>query len=342
MRIAIATVQAPFLAGGAELHAAGLRTALEAHGHHVDVVTMPFRFFPPYEVRRAMKIWKDEDFTVLNTVEPERVIALKFPTYFLSHPNKICWLLHQHRAVYDHFDEASASADLLALREEIREADRVHLAECRRVFANSRNVADRLLRYNGLVAEPLYHPPPAADRYWSAPASPFIFFPSRIESNKRQSLLVEASRHLRTPVGIVISGTGGQYGALREQVARDEVGGRVRLLGEISRDEVAAFYANCLAVFYGPQDEDYGYVTLEAMLSSKPVITCTDSGGPLEFVEDHVTGRVVPPDAKALAEVIDELHDRQQLAAILGRAGRERYQALGLSWDKVVGALLAS
>jgi glycosyltransferase involved in cell wall biosynthesis len=303
---------------------------------------MPYRFFPPDEVRRAMRIWKEEDLTTLNTIEPDRVIALKFPTYFLSHPNKTCWLLHQHRAVYDHFDEASASADLLALREEIREADRVHLAECRRVFATSRNVADRLLRYNGLVAEPLYHPPPAADRYWSAPASSFIFFPSRIESHKRQSLLVEASRHVKAPVGIFISGTGGQYGALREQVARDGVGGRVRVLGEISREEVAAFYANCLAVFYGPQDEDYGYVTLEAMLSSKPVITCTDSGGPLEFVEDHVTGRVVPPDAKALAEVIDELHDRRQLAATLGRAGRERYQALGLSWDKVVGALLAS
>jgi len=340
MRIAIATVQAPFLAGGAELHAAGLRNALEAHGHRVDIVTMPFRFFPPGQVRRAMKIWKDEDFTVLNTVEPERVIALKFPTYLLSHPNKTCWLLHQHRAVYDHFDEASASSDLRDLRDEIREADRVHLSECRRVFANSRNVADRLLRHNGLVAEPLYHPPPAADRYWSAPASPYIFFPSRIESSKRQSLLVEASRYLRTPTGIFVSGTGGQYGALCEQVARDDVAGRVRLLGEISRDEVAAFYANCLAVFYGPQDEDYGYVTLEAMLSSKPVITCTDSGGPLEFVEDHVTGRIVPPDAKALAEVIDELHDRQQLAAILGRAGRERYEALGLSWDNVVRTLL--
>jgi glycosyltransferase involved in cell wall biosynthesis len=303
---------------------------------------MPYRFFPPDEVRRAMRNWKEEDFTVLNTIEPERVIALKFPAYCLSHPNKTCWLLHQHRAVYDHFDEAVASADLVALREEIRQADCVHLAECRRVFTISRNVADRLLRYNGLLAEPLYHPPPAADRYWSAPASPFIFFPSRIESNKRQSLLVEAARHLRTPASIVISGTGGQFGALREQVDRDGVGDRVRLLGEIGRDEVAAFYANCLAVFYGPRDEDYGYVTLEAMLSSKPVITCTDSGGTLEFVEDHVTGRVIPPDAKALADVIDELHDRQQLAAILGRAGRERYQALGLSWDKVVGALLAS
>lgn len=342
MRIAITTVQAPFLAGGAELQAVGLRNALEAQGHDVDIVTMPFRFFPPDHVRRAMKIWEEEDFTVLNSVEPERVIALRFPAYFLSHPNKTCWLLHQHRAVYDHFDDRSASSDLRDLRDEIREADHVHLSECRRVFANSRNVADRLLRYNGLVAEPLYPPPPAADRYWSAPASPFIYFPSRLEPHKRQSLLVEASRYLRTPVGIFISGTGGQYGALREQVARDDVGGRVRLLGEISRDEVAALYANCLAVFYGPQDEDYGYVTLEAMLSSKPVITCTDSGGPLEFVEDHVTGRIVPPDAKAVAEVIDELHDRQQLAALIGRAGRERYQALGLSWDKVVRKLLGS
>ena len=39
-----------------------------------------------------------------------------------------------------------------------------------------------------------------------------------------------------------------------------------------------------LGVIFPPLDEDYGYVTLEAMLAAKPVITCTDSGGPLEFV----------------------------------------------------------
>ena len=43
---------------------------------------------------------------------------------------------------------------------------------------------------------------------------------------------------------------------------------------------------------FPPFDEDYGYVTLEAFLARKPVVTTTDAGGPLEFVEDGVTGLV--------------------------------------------------
>ena len=39
---------------------------------------------------------------------------------------------------------------------------------------------------------------------------------------------------------------------------------------------------------FAPFDEDFGYVTLESFLAHKPVITATDAGGPLEFVEDGV------------------------------------------------------
>ena len=81
------------------------------------------------------------------------------------------------------------------------------------------------------------------------------------------------------------------------------------------------YYACSLAVFFGPQDEDYGYVTLEAMLARKPVITCTDSGGPLEFIIEDQTGLVTAPDAEALAAAIDKLYENEPLAIELGAAG---------------------
>ena len=59
---------------------------------------------------------------------------------------------------------------------------------------------------------------------------------------------------------------------------------KVKWLGFITEQEKIDLYAKARAVVYPPADEDYGYVTLEAMLSSKPVITCSDSGGTLEFV----------------------------------------------------------
>jgi glycosyltransferase involved in cell wall biosynthesis len=98
-------------------------------------------------------------------------------------------------------------------------------------------------------------------------------------------------------------------------------------------------YARSIAVIFPPFNEDYGYVTLEAMLASKPVITCGDSGGPNEFVVDGITGRIVKPQATELARAMDELWSDRALSARIGRAGREHYDALRISWDTVTRAL---
>jgi len=342
MRIALATVQVPFIRGGAELLASGLSAALVENGHHVDTVTMPFRFFPAREVERSLIAWEAEDFTDLNLMAPDLVLPLKFPAYMLKHPRKICWLAHQHRDVYDDNETCNATQERQALRERIMAADVHHLRTCRKIFTISQTVSDRLRRYNGLDSEPLYHPPPAAGQYYSGDIRPYVFCPSRIETIKRQTLLIEAIAHLRSPVAVLFAGMGGQYGALRDLVAQRRLTDRVRLLGEITREELASFYAHALAVFFGPRDEDYGYVTLEAMVAGRAVITCSDSGGPLEFVDEGVTGRVVAPEPKAIAEAIDQLYYDRRRAVAFGRAGYDKYQTLGMTWKHVVEKLLAA
>ena len=69
--------------------------------------------------------------------------------------------------------------------------------------------------------------------------------------------------------------------------------------GHVSREDLVGLYAGCRAAFYAPDDEDYGYVTLEAMLARRPVVTCSDAGGPLDFVRDGDTGRVAEPTPEA-------------------------------------------
>jgi glycosyltransferase involved in cell wall biosynthesis len=324
MRIVVATVQVPFITGGAELLAQGLTAALRAGGHAAETVTLPFRFFPPEEVARAMRAWQDECFTRLNLYEPDLVVCLKFPAYGLVHPHKVAWLLHQHR------DEAASP--------EVNAFDRRHLGECRR-FAVSQRVATRLRETTGLSADVLYHPPPDPDKLYTAEAMPYVFFPSRLEEGKRQSLLIRAMAHVRAPLGAIVAGGGGQHGALNELITRLDLRDRVRLAGSVSWDELRALYARSLAVFFGPHDEDYGYVTLEAMVSRKPVITCLDSGGPLEFVQDGVTGRVVAPEPEAIAEAIDAMWADRARARRMGDAGFARYQSLDLRWEHVVQRL---
>ena len=82
-------------------------------------------------------------------------------------------------------------------------------------------------------------------------------------------------------------------------------------------------------------------MTLEGFLSSKPVITCADSGGPLELVEDGVSGWVAEPDPRSIAEAIDRLAAGRDRAARMGAAGRERVRTLEINWDHVVEELTA-
>jgi glycosyltransferase involved in cell wall biosynthesis len=89
---------------------------------------------------------------------------------------------------------------------------------------------------------------------------------------------------------------------------------------------------------YAPYDEDYGYVTLEAFLAHKPVITASDSGGTLEFVENGINGAVCEPHPEALAAAINAYAAHPQRAAAHGDAGYERARLV--SWDGVVEKLL--
>ena len=340
MKIAIATVQAPFIRGGAELLAEGLLDACCIAGHQAEIVSMPFRFAPDHEVARAMTAWEAEDFTRLNGHAPDVVIGLKFPAYYVQHPNQRLWLLHQHRVAYDLWQEEGPLS--ITLRDEIRQRDSEYLARIPYRFTIAENVCARLRRFNNLESQALYPPPLHPERFYQAEALPYIFFPSRLEKLKRQSLLIEAMTQVRTPVAALIAGAGGEMTHYAELIEQHGLGDRVRLLGAITEQELHSLYARCLGVFYGPYDEDYGYVTLEAMLSAKPVITCTDSGGPLEFVTNQETGWIVEPNPVAIAQAIESLARQPRVAAALGQAGFEKYQSLNMNWDWVLERLLRS
>src|SRR6185503_3778612 len=100
---------------------------------------------------------------------------------------------------------------------------------------------------------------------------------------------------------------------------------RVAWLGQVSEESKRDLYARARAIIYPPIDEDYGYVTLEAMLAAKPVITCTDSGGPLEFVRDGQTGLIAGPTPEELSAAMDQLWQQSGQAREMGAAGRVLY-----------------
>jgi glycosyltransferase involved in cell wall biosynthesis len=214
------------------------------------------------------------------------------------------------------------------------------LGECRRLFTNSGNTARRVARYNGVDARPLYHPPRLAGVLRSGPAESYMLSVGRLEAVKRVDLAIGALAFAPADISLRVAGTGTQRRQLESLAADAGVADRVHFLGDVSDDELVSLYAGALGVIFPPYDEDYGYVTLEAFLARKPVVTTADAGGPLEFVRNGENGLVTEPDAEAIGEAVGRLGADRARAAAMGEAGYER--ARTISWAGVIEQLTGS
>jgi len=340
--VLVCEAQVPFVQGGAEFHVRELVRQLREHGYETELVSVPFKWYPKSEIVTHAAAWRLLDLSESNGRRVDLVIATKFPTYFARHPNKVAWLIHQYRAAYElagtPYSDFHHVEDDVALKERLVALDTAMLGECRRLFANSRNTASRVERFNGVAAQPLYHPPRLADRLRRGPAGAYILSVGRLETVKRIDLAIKALAHAPSAVSLAVAGTGTQRSALESLAASLGLSGRVRFLGAVDDDAIIDLYAGCLGVVFPPYDEDYGYVTIEAFLAHKPVVTTIDAGGPNEFVIDGVNGFVCEPDPEAIGAAFGRWHSDRLKAAAMGDAGYER--AREITWTGVIERLV--
>jgi glycosyltransferase involved in cell wall biosynthesis len=341
--VVVCEAQVPFVHGGAETHVRELTRELVARGYQAELVSVPFKWYPKDEILPHAAAWRLIDLSESNGQPIDLVIASKFPTYFVRHPNKVAWLIHQYRAAYElcgtTFSDFGHNEADVGLRDTLIRLDTQMLGECRRLFANAKNTASRVEKYNGLQAEPLYHPPRLAPRLVSGPYTDYVLSVGRIESVKRVDLLVSAMAQVDPPLRLVVAGDGTQRANVEALAAQLGVADRIVFLGSVQDDALVELYRDALAVAYPPYDEDFGYVTLEAFLARRPVITATDSGGPNEFVIDGVNGFVCAPEPDAFAAAINRLAASREKAKALGDAGYER--AAQVTWDGVIEKLIS-
>jgi glycosyltransferase involved in cell wall biosynthesis len=340
--VLVCGVQAPFITGGAEILVSELRVHLQHRGFKVDVASVPFKWYPVSEIVRQALAWRLLDLTESNGTPVDLVIPTKFPSYLVRHPRKVAWLFHQHREAYDLLGTPYGSFTDRPEDEKVREAivsmDTTSLGECLEVFTISRNVADRLKHYNGLHGTPLYPPPQHLGRYRQDGFGDYLFYAGRLDRLKRLDLAIDAMKRAGPGARLKIAGTGPLQGELLKQIVGLGVEDKVTLLGYVSDEDLIALYAGCRAAYYAPLNEDYGYVTVEAFLSRKPVLTTTDAGGPLEFVVDGVNGFVTGPEPEAVAAGIDRIFALPDpRLAEMGEEGHGR--VAGITWAHVIDTL---
>lgn len=332
----------PLVRGGAEILVRALVDQLRQRGYLADLVSVPFKWYPKNEILAHAAAWRLLDLGESNGTPIDLAIVTKFPTYCVRHPRKVAWLMHQYRAAYElvgtPFSDFSHDEYDVGLRQQLLDLDTAALGECRQLFAIARNTASRLEKYNGLRAEALYHPPLLAPRLTGGPAGDYVLSVGRLETIKRVDLIVRALPLLPDRLRVVVAGDGTQRANLERLADELGVAHRVRFLGPVDDDTLVGLYREALAVVFPPFDEDYGYVTLEAFLSHKPVVTTRDAGGPLEFVVHGENGFISEPAPAELAAAIATLDADRARTAALGDAGFERARLI--TWDGVVEALV--
>ncbi len=344
MRVAVVTSSPPLSDGGHLVIAQALVTALTKAGHRAGLITTPQNRFGR-QGAAYVATWLTDVGVTDEGDAIDQVISLRYPSYAVRHPRHVCWLNHTMREYYDLWDQFRAP---LSWKGRLKEGVRrrlVHLADRRllthhvgRVFAQSTTIRDRLRQDLGLEAAVL-RPPPPPRPYRCDDYGDYVFAVSRLTPLKRLHLVVAAVARGRTRgLRCVIAGDGPEIASLRALVRELRVEDRVELVGRVSDSDLVEHLARCRAVCFVPRDEDYGFVTTEAFASRKAVITCTDSGGPAELVQDGVQGFVCRPEAETLATAMARLMEDRDLAVRMGNAGHAIVAEM--SWEHAVGELL--
>ncbi|HYI82362.1 MAG TPA: glycosyltransferase family 4 protein [Acetobacteraceae bacterium] len=345
MKIGLVSSAVPLVFGGGRFIVDWLREKLEERGHAVETVFIPTVDTPEILIQQmaAFRLMRLENHF-------ERVITFRPPAHVVRHPCKVVWFIHHVRYLYDLWDsEHRPFADLAphrALRDTVVRADTAALKEARHLFTNSRVVSDRVRRFNGLESEVLYPPVLRPELFAAGEYGNEIVSVCRVERHKRQHLLIEAMRHVRTPVRLRLCGTGLDTNYMQSlRRLAEESGAADRIAIEdawITEEEKAARLEGALASAYVPYDEDsYGYPTIEAAHARRCTVTVSDAGGVAEFVRHGETGLTAAPQPVELAAAFDRLHADRALARRLGDNAAVRVAELGIDWDTVIEKLLA-
>lgn len=346
MKIVVTTVQAPFVSGGAEFLANNLKSALTQKGHEAEIVTIPFMDSPINLIEDHIVASRLFDLTNSWAGKVDLCIGLKFPAYFIPHPNKVIWALHQHRAAYDLFNteysNLKMNADGQRVKQVICNSDNKYLQEAKRIYTIAANVSSRMEKYNNIKSIPLYHPCPDMDKFYSGDCEDYILMPSRINITKRQMLAIEAMTLSKTNTKLYIVGKADseyERNRMLAYIKECKLQNKIKYFDYVTQEEKFKLYANAKAILFIPLDEDYGYITLEAMAASKGIITAKDSGGPLEFIEDNRNGLIVDSSPEKIAQAFDELASSMSMSKEMGKQSKIHLNEMDITWDKVVKEL---
>jgi glycosyltransferase involved in cell wall biosynthesis len=220
----------------------------------------------------------------------------------------------------------------VAEAEEFRISERAALAATRAVVVTSAATARIVTAEYGVAAARITVAPPGTDRAAPAPGSRDgtvrLVSVGAIVPRKGFDLLIAALGTLGDlPWTLAIAGDRGRDPAaaarLDADIARFHLASRVKLLGALPAEQVAALYVGADLFVLASRFEGFGMAYAEALAHGLPVIGTT--AGAIPDTVPPGAGLLVPPDdvtalAAALRRLIENQNERRSLAAAARRA----------------------
>jgi glycosyltransferase involved in cell wall biosynthesis len=320
--------------GGAEIFFDGLCKAMSDQNIDADLVFEISDESSIDAIKRSYLKFYDIDLSMY-----DGVVSTKAPSYAARHHNHICYLVHTMRVFYDMFETEFPWADkkMIADRNYIQQLDTAAFAypRTKKILTIGWEVTNRLKHYNGLEST-VVHPAVVNERFTQGKFGNYLFIPGRLHRWKRINLLIEAMEKVSNKtVELYIAGIGEDENHLKKKAKNNS---HVHFLGRVTDSDLVKFYSGAFAVPFVPKSEDYGYVTIEAFKSGKPVITCDDSGEPAWFVKKSGGGIVCPPNPRDIATAIDFLSLNIKSAEQMGQSGFEFIS--NINWENIATILL--
>jgi glycosyltransferase involved in cell wall biosynthesis len=342
--IALVSSYVPFIDGGATNIVKWLANKLELSGFNTEIIWIP-EDHAPDKILQQVKIYE-----LLDLSDADLVITFRPMSHLIKHPNKIVWFIHHIRSFYDLWDTESHDSFRTKKNKKIREIiinlDTVSFHTAKRIFTNSVETQNRLAKFNGINSEVLYPPLLNSELYHCSSQNDEILCIGRIESHKRPDLFVKSLALTKSAVKLRFLGKASDDNyadELTHLISDLNLNDRISFENRwVTENEKIEKLSNCLALIYAPLMEDsYGYPSLEASNSFKPIITTTDSGGVLELVLHDFNGWVVEPLEFAIAKVFDEAFTNPIITKQKGINAKQRLEDFNISWDYVIEKLLS-
>jgi len=240
--------------------------------------------------------FSDFDLVISVTSSFAKGVIVKTPVkhiIYLLTPTRFLWVMPENY----HFS-AIKKMIVMPYFNYLKKWDFIATQRADKIISISETVRKRCLKYYQRESEVLY--PPFDLEYWRKfkiqnlnfkitnqnsklikIKKPFFLVVSRLESYKKVDLVIKVFNKRKENLIIIGEGT-------EEKKLKKKAGKNITFFKKLTDEELAYFYSHALALIM-PQEEDFGYVSLEAQFFGTPVLAYK-KGGAIETVIEAKTG----------------------------------------------------